>query len=534
MARHRKPNDFRSGPIKAIQPSPSIIHYVLASANKASPNRGQEESEDGEGALDAIAATVAQASPELVVFSTCLSGRRLAPLAISRGAHLAIGFHGWVMDASCPAFFGAFYQAWLQEGASPLSALRQALAANKSQPNPDDLGVVTLWSSSDLMAVQPLRLQPAGPARAGKGKGKAKLGRDGDSGIPSLAQVLPVDCELEQSLNYSMLHNKSGGIFKRFYVTKLVPVKMDDLEVIVKFDNGIERAAECRFFVPLREEANSVEKLDPRVMLPLGSELLRRRGEMIRGTMEILIKCGQSLVFHRYDSIELPPCDEWKDDEAGRRFLPSFIFPRDPAVRDILTAAQPFLRALTDDPIAGFDGYQSAFVGDGVEAVRRQLRAIWTALQTTYRLDYVNPPPSYIGGVQRLRTPEEVLRARRGTCIELASPDTSIVGCASLSLPGIVSISRARMSTEQPCFPGAPSRSGSPAGSSSEPGAAACGARVRLNCSTPWMVTWSAYTTRSRSPATLTTPSIESDPCASTMGRTPTTTVSLPVTVCWT
>jgi hypothetical protein len=100
--------------------------------------------------------------------------------------------------------------------------------------------------------------------------------------------------------------------------------------------------------------------------------------------------------------------------------VPSFIFPRDPAVRDILTAAQPFLRALTDDPLAGFDGYQRSFAGDGIEAVRWQLRAIWTALQTTCRLDYVNPPPSYASTVQRLRTPEEILRARRGTCIELA------------------------------------------------------------------------------------------------------------------
>ncbi len=235
-----------------------------------------------------------------------------------------------------------------------------------------------------------------------------------------LAEPLHVDCTLEQSLNYSMLHNRSGGIFKRFSATKLAPGRMDDLEVVVKFDNGIERVAECHFFVPLREEANSVVELAERVVLPLGSELLRRRGEMIRGTVEITVSLGPKQVFHLFDSIELPPCDEWKDDDAGRRFLPSFIFPRDPAVRDILSAAQPFLRALTDDPIAGFDGYQGSFVGDGVAAVNCQLRAIWTALQTTWRLDYVNPPPAYIGGIQRLRTPEEILRARRGTCIELA------------------------------------------------------------------------------------------------------------------
>jgi hypothetical protein len=399
--------------IESVQPPPSVVHYIMASADETTLERGSEEVENPVGRLQRIAKVVAQANPELAAFSTCHSGRRLAPLALASGAGMAIGFHGWVTDAACPVFFGAYYHEWLQEGASPLEALRKALAVNRTQPRPDDLGVVTLWSSTDLLALPP-------PSKGGR-KAVRSDGTDRKNKRPmATVQTLHFDCELETSLNYSMLHNKSGGVFKRFHVTKLASGKMDDLEVSVKFDNGIERAAECRFFVPLREEANSLEELAARVMLPLGSELLRRRGEMIRGTVEITIRCGAKQVYHKFDSIELPPCDEWKDDEAGRRFLPSFIFPRDPAIRDILTAAQPFLRALTDDPIAGFDGYQGSFVSDGVESVRWQLRAIWTALQTTYRLDYVNPPPSYIGGVQRLRTPEEVLRSRRGTCIELA------------------------------------------------------------------------------------------------------------------
>ncbi len=52
--------------------------------------------------------------------------------------------------------------------------------------------------------------------------------------------------------------------------------------------------------------------------------------------------------------------------------------------------------------------------------MRLQTRAIWAALQYAWRLDYVNPPPSYTKASQRLRTPEEILRARRGTCIELS------------------------------------------------------------------------------------------------------------------
>lgn len=405
--------------ITAIHPPPSIIHYVISSAEEIPGAPGARDLENIEGSLEAIARTVAAHGPELVSFSTCHSGRRLAPLAISLGARLAIGFHGWVMDASCPPFFGAFYRAWKQNGRTPLAALREALAANRHQPDPDGLGVVTLWSAYDLLAPGVLAKGIKEPA----GKGKAERKGTGDGGTVTAAQLvasLHFTCTLQKALSYSMLHNKSGGLFATFVATKLAAGKMDDLEVTVKIDTGFERPVESHFFAPLREAANSVVDLAPQVMVPLGSELLRRRGEMILGTVEIAIRCGNIQVFHRFDSIELPPCDEWEDNDAGRRYLPSFIFPRDPAVRDILSASQPFLRALTDDVIAGFDGYQQSFAGSSIEAVRSQLRAIWVTLQTTHRLDYVNPPPTYTRGKQRLRTPEEVLRGRRGTCIELA------------------------------------------------------------------------------------------------------------------
>ena len=356
---------------RKCQPPFSIIHYVLLSASDAPRTDGTSAPE---GSLEKIASTVAQSSPELAVFSTCYSGRRLAPLAVAHGAHLAIGFHAITMDASPPAFFGAFYEAWLQKELSPLDALVSALEVNRTQPNPDDLGVVSLWSATDLLAPQiPRKRKPAALASE-----------------PTVNPLL-FTCDLEDALNYSMLHNsrrlrliysatgadsassrvsEGGGIFKRFYVTKLVAGKMDDLEVSIRFDSGAERPMECHLRAPARS-GNSVEQLAPHVMLPLDSELLRRRGETFHTTVEIVIRCGQNRI-HKFDSIQLPPCDKWKDDAAGRRFLPSFVFPRDPAVREILTAAQPFLRSLVDDPVAGFDGYQSGFVDDGLESVRQQ------------------------------------------------------------------------------------------------------------------------------------------------------------------
>lgn len=390
---------------------PRILHYVLDSAEELEGVRT-----DGDEApklkLEAVARAVATHDPELVAFSTCHSGRRLAPLAIAHGARLAVGFHGQVMDSSIPVFFGAFYREW-EKSRDAIAAVREGLAANHWQKRPDELGVVTIWSAVDLLLPK--------TRKATLESTNALPTEDGGVVAPEhIAKALLVTCTLEQALNYSMLHNRRGGFFARFDVLKTAPGRMDNLEVTMKIDTGLERPAECHFFAALPEAADRTVDFVEHVTVPLGSELMRRRGEMLRGTVEIAIRCGQVQVFHRFDSIELPPCDEWKDDDSGRRFLPSFIFPRDPAVREILTAAQPFIRALTDNSKAGFDGYGGAFATTPDEGVRLQLRAIWAALQHTWRIDYSNPPPSYTRGVQRVRTPEEILRSRRATCIELA------------------------------------------------------------------------------------------------------------------
>ena len=79
--------------------------------------------------------------------------------------------------------------------------------------------------------------------------------------------------------------------------------------------------------------------------------------------------------------------------------------------------------ALRDDPSAGFDGYQSTDVEHPDrrdEGVDMQVRAIWAALSFDLPLNYINPPPVFTQGSQRLRTPSDVVNGKAGTCIDLA------------------------------------------------------------------------------------------------------------------
>jgi hypothetical protein len=357
-----------------------------------------------------LARAVAAIGPELVVYSACYTGKRLAPLTVAKGVRFAVGFQGMVMESSLPVFFGPFYQA-LRNGTDVLEALQAGLAANCLQPDPGQLGAIVLWSAESLVGAPAVAARSAAPPTTRT--------RTDHLIIPAaeIEAALPVTCEIEETLNYSVLHNSKGGLFKTFVITKIKEGRLDHpLEISVSLDTGLDRPAACRYCLRKPFETSQQHDLADSMILPLGSQLLRQRGETILGTVEVTIKCGQEQIYHKMQSIKLLPCDEWRDDETGRHLLPSFIFPRDPSVREVITTAQPYLRALRDEPQGGFDGYQQ----DSTRAVIMQTRAIWSALQHTYRLDYVNPPPTYTKASQRLRTPEEIFRAKRGTCIELA------------------------------------------------------------------------------------------------------------------
>ncbi len=91
----------------------------------------------------------------------------------------------------------------------------------------------------------------------------------------------------------------------------------------------------------------------------------------------------------------------------------------------IIDSAQPILRALADDPAAGFDGNQSVDLSAPDDAGRygsvdKQVQALWYALLDSHGQSYINPPPRYAYDTQRLRTPSQLLAERRGTCIDVA------------------------------------------------------------------------------------------------------------------
>jgi hypothetical protein len=231
-------------------------------------------------------------------------------------------------------------------------------------------------------------------------------------------------------VNYSLLHNRRGGLFDKFQLLrKPWAGRLPNVSVEVNLFVG-EDTFPFRTTLTMSESQTMVDLTD-KVIVPLTSSLLRTQSEAVRSVVSARVEVGDRVILSETRSVTLNPVDQWTDTDLDRLWLPSFVFPRDAAVARVVQHAQRYLMAIMDDPGAGFDGYQSVDLGEGeigeaAAPVDWQVQAIWSSLMYDQRLTYINPPPSYLDAQsrreqapQRLRIPSEIMHWRHGTCIDL-------------------------------------------------------------------------------------------------------------------
>jgi len=175
--------------------------------------------------------------------------------------------------------------------------------------------------------------------------------------------------------------------------------------------------------------------LTRQIHVPLTAPLLRAVRETVNSSLFVEVTWGPHTLYRETQRVRLLPADQWRFSDTDKSFiwLPSFVFPRDRAVSELLEKAQRYVRVLRDDPTAGFEGYQAIDRerDDPSEDIDLQVQAIWSAIVHEWQLAYTNPPPTYSTGLdsQRLRTPSTILRERFGTCV-----DTSLLIASCLEL----------------------------------------------------------------------------------------------------
>lgn len=412
--------------------SPDIVHFTGMDAHQHAELMGADQEDNS--LMDGVVlrgpvnqAVIVEASkfandlkggtrpPVLVAFNCYHSSANLAAYAVREGAEAAIGFQDEINDETIEFFFGVFYREWRLNSWNIHKAFRAAwdsLRGNFAYLY--GTGIV-LWTAKS--AFEPAKFQHFPQIRTKVVKNQLNAPRD---------QML-VDPRFLPEINYSLLHNEQP-IFKSFLITRVKDGPSLPVEVTVELNVGMDsypfRATETLGHEPLR--------LTDKVKIPLTSSLARSLRERVQSTLYLRVAVREEVVYQQTERVTLLPVDEWYDDVQGasqknlndRRsvWLPSFVLPRDPSVARIIDSSQRYLMALQDDPSAGFDGYQQVDQQNPVtlSSVDRQVMAIWFALSYEADLSYINPPPSYSLRTQRLRTPSDVIDAKRGTCIDLA------------------------------------------------------------------------------------------------------------------
>ena len=356
-----------------------------------------------------------KAVPRLVTFNIYNSGPRLAALCVGQGAHAAVGYQDTFDPRLGEQFFAAFARACAATNWDFAGSARYAWRLLKTDQPLVGSGMI-IWLAQSIRDKKPMTVKAIGA--------KVKKQFDRKQSDKDISEGLDVGIESEDRINYSMLHNR-GALFKYFIVRRKPSLtgEVSNIKVVVRLQIGPD-------FYPFEtREALSVDQtaidLAPKIVISLTSDLVRAVRDQIQTTLYIEVSHKDHVFYSHTHRMLLLPIDEWVDDDFGRRWLPSFVLPRDPAVRQIIDAAQKYLVALEDDAGAGFDGYQSVETSEGdpaevCESVDLQVRAIWSALMLDFPLAYINPPPTFTDKSQRIRTPSDTIAGRRGTCIDLA------------------------------------------------------------------------------------------------------------------
>lgn len=356
--------------------------------------------------------------PGLVVFNLYHSAAHMAPLTVAEGAGAALGFQDTFDDLRAELFIGEFYRAWQASGGDPLVSFYVAWTALRDTPAPIAGSGVVLWSSRSLVEPGMKALERRADAIRRRLTGKRSKG----STFPSskeAADALSVTVRPLERLNYALLHNRQP-LFDWFELRNLDEQRsLSGVRIEVELFAGPERLP---FSTTLQVEDAPVP-VEDKIFIPLTSTLVRSLTESIRAGLHVRVSVGDHVGVHETSyRVTLLPTDEWVDDDENRQWLPSFVFPQDPGVGQIVEAARRYLTFLADSPSAGFDGYQSVDpeAEDPTAGVDWQVEAIWAALVHAFSLGYINPPPSYTEQSQRLRFPSRVLGGKEGTCIDLA------------------------------------------------------------------------------------------------------------------
>lgn len=218
--------------------------------------------------------------------------------------------------------------------------------------------------------------------------------------------LLSIDVEASDKLDYAMVHN-AVPLVRRVAVSNPTADVVRDVEVSIELQPGMQQAWAGHIS---ELPAGGTFRFDD-IELALDRDRLINTTERERAELVVEARANGTVHGRHTNDVDLLSYNEWSAASVPQ-LLAAFVMPNHPVVGETLKLARTILQDRTGDP--SLNGYQSG----SAQRVLAQTAAVYAALQ---RLDitYANPPASFETRGQKVRTPEQVLGQRMGTCLDL-------------------------------------------------------------------------------------------------------------------
>jgi hypothetical protein len=154
--------------------------------------------------------------------------------------------------------------------------------------------------------------------------------------------------------------------------------------------------------------------------------------ERQRADLVVTVRHGGAVLAHEPQPIDVLAYNEWPGLAVMPSLLAAFVSPNHPSLAPLLRAVGERLFAATGD--SSLDGR-----GAAPPRARAMVRAIYDVL-AGLGIGYVLPPPSFERAGQKVRTPEQVVGDRLGTCLDLTLLVAAL--CEHVGLPPLLVLLR--------------------------------------------------------------------------------------------
>ena len=153
--------------------------------------------------------------------------------------------------------------------------------------------------------------------------------------------------------------------------------------------------------------------------------------ELVRGDVIVEVVVDGEIAESVRHPVEFLAYNQWFHSEIDYECLASFVLPNHPTVAEIMIGAREILKQKTGD--GSTEGYQafSDGVDAGISRVVSIVESIYEALKR-YGIKYSNPPASFEGYGQKIRTPDVIMREKVMTCLDSTVLVASCIAAAGL------------------------------------------------------------------------------------------------------